>query len=37
MINIICRICGRNINAIGQDNMSSNNRPMCEDCYNAGE
>lgn len=30
---IICRNCGRNIDAIGQDNMSNNGRPLCEDCY----
>ncbi len=29
---IICRCCGRDINAIGQDNMSSGNAPICEDC-----
>lgn len=35
---IICRCCGRDINAIGQDNMSSRlGSPMCEDCYNDGK
>lgn len=30
---IICRCCGRDIDAIGQDNMSENYQPLCEDCY----
>lgn len=34
MSKIICRQCGRDINAIGQDNMSSNENPLCEDCFN---
>ena len=29
---MICRSCGRDINAIGQDNMSLGGRPLCEDC-----
>jgi hypothetical protein len=34
---IICAYCGRDIDEIGQDNMSSTiGRPMCEDCYNSG-
>lgn len=32
---IICRVCGRDIDAIGQDNMSTGGAPICEDC--AGE
>ncbi len=34
MHKIICRCCGRDINAIGQDNMSTTSSPLCEDCYN---
>jgi hypothetical protein len=31
---IICDTCGRDINAIGQDNCSYiAGSPMCEDCY----
>lgn len=33
MNRLICSCCKRNINALGQDNMSSNNRPLCEDCW----
>ena len=30
---IICRVCGRDIDEIGQDNMSSSiGSPICEDC-----
>lgn len=29
---IICRICGEDIDAKGQDNMSYSNSPICEDC-----
>ena len=30
-----CRQCGRNIDNIGQDNMSSRvGSSLCEDCYN---
>lgn len=33
---LICSKCGRDINAIGQDNMSATpGYPLCEDC--AGE
>ena len=32
-----CMICRRNINAIGQDNVSSiPGYPMCEDCGSGG-
>lgn len=32
---LICSCCGRDINAIGQDNVSYiPNRPLCEDCAN---
>lgn len=27
-----CRYCGRDINAIGQDNMAYSGAPVCEDC-----
>ena len=27
-----CSCCGRDINAIGQDNVSYNKYPLCEDC-----
>lgn len=29
---IICSVCGRDIDAIGQDNMSYDMHPLCEDC-----
>lgn len=30
---MICVVCGRDINAIGQDNVSYiSGKPMCEDC-----
>lgn len=32
-MSLICRQCGRDIDAIGQDNMSHDSRPLCEDCY----
>jgi hypothetical protein len=32
---IICPVCGRDIDAISQDNMSYGSSPICEDC--AGE
>lgn len=33
---MICVICGRDINAIGQDNVSYiPGKPMCENCMNA--
>lgn len=34
MSKLICSCCGRDINAIGQDNMSHNSNPICEDCFN---
>lgn len=34
MNKIICNNCGRDINALGQDNMSWSENPLCEDCYN---
>lgn len=35
---IRCAYCGDDIDAKGQDNMSSRiGSPMCEDCYNSGE
>lgn len=33
MMKLICSCCGRDINALGQDNMSCNEYPLCEDCY----
>lgn len=31
---LICSYCKRDINEIGQENMSDNlDRNMCEDCY----
>lgn len=30
---IICSECGRDINALEQDNMSETVKPLCEDCY----
>lgn len=36
-VKIICAYCGDDINAKGQDNMSSTlGVPMCEDCYHGG-
>ena len=29
---IICSSCGRDIDAIGQDNVSYDLNPLCEDC-----
>ena len=29
---MICSCCGRDINEIGQDNVSYNEYPLCEDC-----
>lgn len=29
---IICNSCGRDINQIGQDNVSYTSSPLCEDC-----
>jgi len=35
---LICAYCKRDIDAIGQDNMSSTlGKPVCEDCYNGGK
>jgi hypothetical protein len=31
---IICDTCGRDIDALGQDNMSCVDAPLCEDCWN---
>lgn len=31
---IICESCGRDIGALGQDNMSCASEPLCEDCWN---
>lgn len=31
---IICATCGRDIDALGQDNMSCTSEPLCEDCWN---
>lgn len=34
---MICVLCGRDINAIGQDNVSCvPGYPVCEDCLNGG-
>lgn len=30
---IICESCGRDIDALGQDNMSRTSEPLCEDCW----
>lgn len=30
---IICETCGRDIDALGQDNMGVD-APLCEDCWN---
>lgn len=30
---IICDTCGRDIDALGQDNMSCTSEPLCEDCW----
>lgn len=29
---VICSSCGRDIDALGQDNMSCTSEPLCEDC-----
>lgn len=34
MSGIICESCGRDIDALGQDNMSCTSEPLCEDCRN---
>lgn len=31
---IICESCGRDIDALGQDNMSCTSGALCEDCWN---
>lgn len=31
---VICESCGRDIDALGQDNMSCTSEPLCEDCWN---
>lgn len=31
---ITCESCGRDIDALGQDNMSCTSEPLCEDCWN---
>lgn len=31
---IICESCGRDIDALGQDNMSCTSESLCEDCWN---
>lgn len=31
---VICSSCGRDIDALGQDNMSCTSEPLCEDCWN---
>lgn len=31
---IICENCRRDIDALGQDNMSCTSEPLCEDCWN---
>lgn len=31
---IICESCGRDIDALEQDNMSCTSEPLCEDCWN---
>lgn len=33
MSGIICESCGRDIDALGQDNMSCTSEPLCEDCW----
>ena len=35
---LICSKCGRDLNEIWQDNMSSSSdRALCEDCYYLGD
>ena len=31
-MSVICSRCGRDIDAIGQDNVSYTREPVCEDC-----
>lgn len=37
MSGIICSECGRDIDEIGQDNMSCTSEPLCEDCWNEAQ
>lgn len=37
MSGIICSECGRDIDALGQDNMSCTREPLCEDCWNEAQ
>lgn len=37
MSGIICETCGRDIDALGQDNMSCTSEPLCEDCWNVAQ
>ena len=37
MSGIICSECGRDIAALGQDNMSCASEPLCEDCWNEAQ
>ena len=34
MSGIRCKECGRDLDEIGQDNMSCTSEPLCEDCWN---
>ena len=34
---IICKSCGRDLDEIGQDNMSCTCEPLCEDCWNESQ
>lgn len=37
MSGIICETCGRDIDALGQDDMSCTSEPLCEDCRNVAQ
>lgn len=37
MSGIICKSCGRDLDEIGQDNMSCTCEPLCEDCWNESQ
>ena len=37
MSGIIYSECGRDIDALGQDNMSFTSEPLCEDCWNEAQ
>lgn len=37
MSGIICSECGRDIDALGQDNMSFTSEPLCEDCWSEAQ